>query len=185
MNHIRKELRRSLASIPEASLIDPALCREVVQFVQKQGAQRIGIYYPMVRWKELSLLFLEDAFAGDCAFPKVCNGQMSFHTAKSGELVPNPQIGDLLEPAGQEPAMIPQIVFAPATACDRHGHRIGKGGGYYDRYLNSHPECLAVGVVDDRCLHDTFDPEWIQSHDHTMAFVLTQTQLFQTKETSQ
>ena len=29
------------------------------------------------------------------------------------------------------------ICVVPCLACDRQGHRLGKGGGYYDRYLQS------------------------------------------------
>ena len=43
------------------------------------------------------------------------------------------------EPAGEaiDPADLDTfaVLFVPATAVDRHGHRLGQGGGYYDRTL--------------------------------------------------
>lgn len=182
MNYVRKELRRSLASIPESASVTDSVRGALVASLRALKPNSIGIYYPLERWKEISLLFLEEAFPGICAFPRTSLSEMSFHLAKSGELETNKDIHDLREPPAGRAIVVPEIIFAPATACDHRGHRVGKGGGYYDRFLNSHPECLAIGVVDDRCLHSAFAPEWVQSHDHPVAFVLTQTQYFSTKE---
>lgn len=40
-----------------------------------------------------------------------------------------------------------EVVFVPLLICDRNGHRIGYGGGYYDRFLaKTHPDCLKIGL---------------------------------------
>ena len=42
------------------------------------------------------------------------------------------------EPLESCDIILPQEIDAaviPCTSCDRKGHRLGKGGGYYDRYL--------------------------------------------------
>jgi 5,10-methenyltetrahydrofolate synthetase len=186
MNDIRKELRRSLASIPEAAVLGESVRTELLETLKAKKPSSIGLYYPLARWKEISLLFLEDSFPDKCAFPKVHKGEMSFYLSHSSKLVANREISDLREPdpAPADITVIPDIVFAPATACDRQGHRIGKGGGYYDRFLNQNPKCLAIGVIDESCLYSEFEPTWIQAHDHPMAFVLTPTQYFKTKELS-
>jgi 5-formyltetrahydrofolate cyclo-ligase len=46
----------------------------------------------------------------------------------------------ILEPAGTD-ALVPAdgdslIVFIPGLLFDRHGNRLGRGGGWYDRVLN-------------------------------------------------
>lgn len=39
------------------------------------------------------------------------------------------------------------MVFIPLLAFDLHGHRVGYGEGYYDRFLaECHPDCLKVGL---------------------------------------
>lgn len=40
-----------------------------------------------------------------------------------------------------------EVVFVPLLVCDRKGHRVGYGGGYYDRFLaKTHPDCLKIGL---------------------------------------
>ncbi len=45
------------------------------------------------------------------------------------------------------PLAIPSVIFVPLLAFDRAGHRLGYGGGYYDRTLAAHPGAVPVGVA--------------------------------------
>jgi 5-formyltetrahydrofolate cyclo-ligase len=42
---------------------------------------------------------------------------------------------------------VPMLIFVPLLAFDAAGHRLGYGGGYYDRTLAAHPGVPAVGVA--------------------------------------
>lgn len=33
-----------------------------------------------------------------------------------------------------------ELILVPALGVDRSGHRVGQGGGYYDRFLSRHPQ---------------------------------------------
>jgi len=55
----------------------------------------------------------------------------------------------ILEPRGDAPVVIPDILLVPLAAFDRVGHRIGYGGGYYDRslaQLRASGPRLAIGI---------------------------------------
>ncbi len=69
-------------------------------------------------------------------------------TYRSGDPVKPSSFG-ALEPAGGE-RVLPEdidVVVVPGLAFDRSGHRVGYGGGFYDRFLGRlRPGALTVGI---------------------------------------
>ncbi len=45
------------------------------------------------------------------------------------------------------PALIPDVLLIPLLAFDPHGHRLGYGGGYYDRTLAELPHAFRLGCA--------------------------------------
>src|SRR4051794_33300085 len=62
------------------------------------------------------------------------------------------------------------VVAAPALAVDRQGHRLGRGGGYFDRALADVAPSSAVAVVFDDELVDEVP---VEEHDRDVGAVLT------------
>ncbi len=61
------------------------------------------------------------------------------------------------------------LVIVPAVAFDRHGNRVGRGKGYYDRLLEN-CRALTIGVGYEFQLVDEIDAE---EHDIPLDFVVT------------
>lgn len=74
------------------------------------------------------------------------------------------------EPDGDDTVDISDIdlVIVPAVAYDRHGNRVGRGKGYYDRLL-SRSKAVTIGVCYDFQLFDEIDAE---EHDIPVHFVV-------------
>jgi len=51
------------------------------------------------------------------------------------------------EPAASAPLVVPDMLLVPLLAFDSRGHRLGYGGGFYDRTLASLAKKLAIGVA--------------------------------------
>jgi 5-formyltetrahydrofolate cyclo-ligase len=71
---------------------------------------------------------------------------------------------------GPDPSQI-DVVIVPGTAFTLQGHRLGQGGGWYDRFLPQlAPTCLKIGVC--------FEPQIVtqlpvETHDVQMDMVVT------------
>ena len=50
------------------------------------------------------------------------------------------------QPTDDAAAALPALLFCPLVGFDRHGGRLGQGGGHYDRYFAHHPAALRIGV---------------------------------------
>ena len=69
--------------------------------------------------------------------------------------------------------VVPDVVVVPCVGFTAAGHRLGFGGGYYDRWLAANPHVVAVGVAWSFAEVDvaTFAA---RSHDIPLAFIVTE-----------
>jgi len=83
----------------------------------------------------------------------------------------------ILEPGPSSPVVRPTVVLAPMLAFDRKGRRLGYGGGYYDRTLESLGGTSHVTVVGIAYAAQEIDHVPHDSHDHPLDYVATETEL--------
>ena len=55
----------------------------------------------------------------------------------------------IMEPVGVTEGRFFCYILVPGVAFDGAGHRLGRGRGYYDRFLASHPDLCKIGVCFD------------------------------------
>lgn len=67
-----------------------------------------------------------------------------------------------------------ELAIIPATACDKNKNRIGKGAGYYDRYL-SNQSFLKVVLCREKYLVDKVPT---QENDVAMDIIVTETNIY-------
>ncbi|WP_370933974.1 5-formyltetrahydrofolate cyclo-ligase [Amycolatopsis sp. cg13] len=94
-------------------------------------------------------------------------------------LIPG-RLRGVLEPSGPRlgtsAVASAQVLLIPALAVDRHGTRLGRGAGYYDRTLTAAPDTARVAVVRAEEVVDRLPAE---PHDVPMTAVLTPSGLIQ------
>jgi 5,10-methenyltetrahydrofolate synthetase len=76
-------------------------------------------------------------------------------------------------PACDGAVIVPEVVLVPCVGFTASGHRLGYGGGYFDRWLAAHPYVTAVGVAwsVSQLGEGELGP---QEHDHPLMFVVTE-----------
>ncbi len=80
----------------------------------------------------------------------------------------------LREPAGSEELALEEIDLAivPAVGFDRRGHRMGRGGGFYDRFLaRAELRADTVGITFEKQVLDELPT---LSHDHAVQMIVTE-----------
>jgi len=106
------------------------------------------------------------------AFPRVVakDAPLEFHRLPDGEMLRAGTYG-IHEPAAHFPRVMPSLILVPLLAFDLEGHRLGYGGGFYDRTLAGTLGITAIGIA------------WAgqevaslphQPHDMALDFILTE-----------
>lgn len=153
-----------------------ALQRAVLQLVADRGARRVGLYSPIgaeTETRDLANALIVQGIS--LAYPRMRpdGSAMDFAEATGpAALVPRPR-SRLLEPAGA--VIAPQdldIVVVPCVAVTPQLVRLGRGGGYFDRYLPQLPaSTLTIAVVATGCVWP-WTP--VESHDQAVQFAITE-----------
>ncbi|MGQ5701251.1 5-formyltetrahydrofolate cyclo-ligase [Sandaracinobacteroides sp. A072] len=137
-------------SAPARAALEQALAERVVPHLGSPGI--LGSYAPA--GSEIAPAAVERAaraLGWLLAFPRVTGPQpLDYHLAGPEDLVPG--FRGIFQPPEDRPAARPDVVLVPLLEADRRGHRLGQGGGHYDRTLaslRSSGPLLAIGLAWD------------------------------------
>lgn len=105
------------------------------------------------------------------AFPRVAGkGQpLDYHRVPDGEVLAPGAYG-IHEPLAHWPAVTPGLLLVPLLAFDASGHRLGYGGGFYDRTL----EKLAVPAIGIAYAGQEVSSLPAEAHDMALSAILTE-----------
>lgn len=126
------------------------LTKQVLKLPQFLQADRI-MAYADYNHEVMTRFIIEEAWkAGkEVAVPKVVGKDMIFYRLTDFSQLAPGYFG-IPEPVGNEAVdWEDALMIMPGVAFDRENHRVGYGGGFYDRFLEKHPHIKRIAVAFD------------------------------------
>ncbi len=155
---LRKEIKEKKRAMTEQEIVS-ASERLGALFVASHAYQKAKTIYGYLPYNQevRTVPMLQRALDDGkrVAVPKCYGDEMRFIYLEDLSLVEKGYCG-IPEPIGDAPVAEDKtaLVLMPGLAFDKEGHRIGYGGGFYDKFLASEPEhptlalCYSFQMVD-------------------------------------
>lgn len=146
------------------------LSAQLLKFVSsfKEG-KIIGAFYPL---EDETLWFINwDVNKANLAFPRIDSNSMKFFQSTLDELKDWSDNGiSFKAPPVGNPVVTPDVLLIPGRAFDDKGNRLGRGKGFFDKYLADFSG-LKIGICFDFQVIEVIP---LEPHDLPMDFVVTE-----------
>jgi 5-formyltetrahydrofolate cyclo-ligase len=163
-------LRNTLEDRPGKEV---ALCARVARWLEQADVRAVGFYWPVRGEPDLRAVmghWLAADARRTAALPVIAGDTLEFHQWSPEALVQAGAFGIPVPAHGR--VVQPDCLLIPCVGFDAARHRLGYGGGFYDRtFASLVPWPLAVGVAFDIARVPSIRPE---PHDMQLDIVLTE-----------
>ncbi len=177
-DELRREMRLRLRTLAGREEKSRALAEAVAAHPAFTRSSQIAIFAPLPSEPDVELLWVKRV-RGFC-YPRVIGSEIEFVAVGSlADLTPSPWHPAVREPAAAYARIVaPEeigLLLVPGLAFTRDGHRLGRGGGFYDRFLARLPtSAFKLGVCFDLQVVASLATE---SHDQLVDAVATESGL--------
>ena len=183
---LRRRLRAERAAVPSELLRgwSAAVRARLIGLDAWRGAECVHLFIGSLPGEIETLPLLQTGLAQGktVACPRLTDSGRLEHRRVSdpihltrgrfGLLEPDPVRSDPVDPAAFN------LILVPGLAFDPRGHRLGLGGGYYDRFLSeANPGALRIGLAVERQISTA--PLPIEPHDQPVAAIVTERRLIE------
>lgn len=175
---VRRKARSLLVQFPHREDWELSLLLRLAPLLPKKGNIAAYVSHGLVEIDILPLvqscplprpvLFLDGSVSAKWAFPVVGEGKLEFFTPKKWK---KGSFG-VWEPEGERVSLEElDFLLLPSLGYSKKGHRLGRGGGYYDRTLAGFPKEKLWGVGFQKFHPLPFAPE---PHDIAIGHLVTE-----------
>ena len=139
------EQRRRILTKEEVAADSARIISQIEQMAMFRNARVVLMYYPV--HNEVDLLPLLEKYKDQKTFllPVTHRHSMEVRPYDGEDMMRKGRLG-IPEPQTETYKGHIDLMLVPGVVFDHHCHRIGRGGGYYDKFLVKHPEAKKVGV---------------------------------------
>lgn len=150
---------------------DTQIAEQVLAWCKAQPVNVVGLYSPIQAEPSLHEIFpLLTEMGVKIALPSAPQKTQSltFSVWNTGDELMKDRYG-VLVPLDTALVVKPDVLFIPCVGFTADGHRLGYGGGFYDRTLAEQPRPKAIGIAYRICQCDLK----IMPHDIALDSVIT------------
>lgn len=159
-------------STPEKARLDAKLSDALKRFIEANSFEKIHCYYPQLNEVNFKK-YIEELWAKgqEIYLPKVkAKGEMTAHKYEGFQALKQSKWG-IWEPQNQAaPPQQYDLIIVPGLAFNANNHRLGYGGGYYDRFLARQESALKLGLAYPFSLNQKFE---VEEHDLPLNQILS------------
>lgn len=178
MRRTIRALEKSLSPAYKAESSE-AIARHLLAMPEYQEARSVFCFVGTAREIDTTAILQDALAAGKRLSVPLCVGEGLMELREItdlGQLVPGAY--GILEPTkDRPPVQADEVDFAvlPCLSCSHGGHRLGQGGGFYDRFL-SHYRGGTVLLCRERLTREDIP---LEPHDYPVPWVLTERGLWE------
>lgn len=163
---LRSKLKQARLGLSDAERIrgTRAIVKQLKKLVDWSEVKTVHYFEPIRRLQEVDIsdlaVYLEDNYPSVQLFtPRLIDGAWQMVSIKDK---PAPEQFDVI--------LVPALGFDPKTL-----HRIGYGGGYYDKFLATQPQARKIGVCFESGKHQGIP---IEPHDVPVNLIVTEARTY-------
>ena len=144
------------------------IINRVIKWIEGGGINVVQLYLSMrsevetdglldylIHCQKIALAPVTDIQRGTLTPHRISNPGTDFVVHPYGMREPNPKTCPAFPPNQID------LIIVPGVAFDRHGHRLGYGGGFYDRFLPHCPQSVWMGLAyEAQLVSDTIPQPW-------------------------
>ena len=173
--NLRAKLRQERNTLPLAvrQRHDYAICATLTEDSRIAAFPQVFFYTAINSEPDLTALAEQWSATKKIALPIVTANGLVFCRWQAGDALVQGEF-NIPIPATQHTVTTTAdtLVLLPCVALDRYGNRLGYGGGYYDRFLATHPTLCTVGVCYQRFFLEHKLPT--RPHDRRVRYIVTE-----------
>ena len=154
------EQRRRMMTPEEVTEQSGRIIAQLERMSAFQEAKTVLLYYPI--HNEVDMRPLLDKYAGQKTFlfPVTHRHSMEVRPYDGEDMMRKGRLG-VPEPQTKTYKGHIDLILVPGVVFDQHRHRIGRGGGYYDKFLKKHLSVKRIGVCYPYQLKKHDIPHWV------------------------
>jgi 5-formyltetrahydrofolate cyclo-ligase len=157
------EQRRRILTKEQVAEESARIIEQIEQMSVFRNAKVVMLYYPV--HNEVDLLPLLSKYEGQKTFllPVTHRRSMEVRPYDGEDMMRKGHLG-VPEPQTDTFKGHIDLILVPGVVFDRHRNRIGRGGGYYDKFLSDHLSSTTIGVCYDFQLKKHTIPHQLSDH---------------------